>query len=67
MMPRLLNKKQRRQRKAERKLEAMVKYQDRSTTEIKMAITSYVRDYDNNFFIMNLLERYKQSQRGIED
>lgn len=63
MKPRI-NKVMRKQRKAQRKLEAMVKYQDRSTTQINMAITTYVRDYGNNQFIMNLLDEYKHSLRG---
>lgn len=63
MKPRL-NHQQRKQQKAERKLEAMVKYGTKSEQETKMAITDYTRKYGDNPFIMRLLNDYETGLRS---
>lgn len=65
MKPRIMNKGIRKQQKAERKLEAMVKYQTKTIQETRMAITTYVRNYGNTFFIERLTDDYEQILRGI--
>ncbi len=67
MMKPRINRQVRKQLKAERKLEAMVKYQTKSIQETKMAITSYVQSYGNTFFIDRLTDDYEKILRGVSE
>lgn len=64
MKPRL-NHQMRKQLKAERKLEAMVKYEIQSSDQIRSALISYANKYGDNFFIRGLTKDYERNLRSV--
>ena len=59
-----INHQIRKQLKAERKLEAMVKYETQSSDEIRSAILVYTKKYGDNFFIVSLTKDYERNLRS---